>query len=127
MNSILKNLALLIFLCLCAGVNAQALKTATVTQVGLIVLDNSTPDLVSEYVADISHLNLRSETSATDFFKKYINYTTGRGISYHVDFANQRLYIFVDVNGQMLVPLSNVKVNTNNMNDILRWIHQGII
>lgn len=126
MNSILKNLALLIFLCLGAGLSAQSLKSATVSSNGLIVLDN-TSTIGSEYVASISHLGLTSETAANDFFKKYIDYTNGRGMSFSFDLQNQKMYIILTPSNQTLVPLSNQGVTVSNFNDILKWIHQGII
>ncbi|MCC7027695.1 MAG: hypothetical protein IT265_12110 [Saprospiraceae bacterium] len=126
MNSMFKILAFLLLLCLNLGVNAQT-RPATVTADGLIILDATANDVAPEYVADISRFGLASYQQAINYFQKYINVTSTRGITYTFDLNANEMHIFVNTTNQFLVPLSNVPLTVNKFNEALRQVHEGLL
>lgn len=128
MNNLYKLLAFLCLVFLTNTINAQASRPAQVTNDGLIVLDASVADVAPEYVADISRLSLANLPQANSFFQKYIERTSGRGMDYFFDFANQKLRIVIDVQNQYLVPKSfGSQITVQNFNEVLRMIHLGLL
>ena len=127
MNNLYKLLAFLCLVFVTSSLSAQT-HPAYVSPDGLITLDNTTADVYPEYVADISKLGLTSFLDAQHYFQKYIDRTSTRGIEYIFDFANQKMYVRIDVRNQFLVPLSyGQPITVNNFNDVLRMIYLGQI
>ena len=128
MNNLYKLLAFLCLVFVTSSISAQASRPAFVTGDGLIVLDASVIDVASEYVADISRLNLVNLPQANSYFQKYIDKTSGRGMDYYFDFANQKMRIVIDVQNQYLVPKSyGQQITVLNFNEVLRMIHLGLL
>lgn len=127
MNNFFKLIAFLCIVFVANTINAQAARPATVTADGLIVLDASIADLAPEYVADISRFGLTTYQSALAYFKKYVDGTAGRGITFSFDLTAQKMYITIAAK-QYLVPLAHAGAPTvRNFNDAFRAIHEGRI
>ena len=127
MNNLLKLLAFVCIALMANASTAQAIRPATVTIDGLIILDNSIPDLASDYVADITNLNITSWQGANTFFQKYLDKTNGRGINISFDLPNRKMYISIDVANQYVVPLSHEPLIVSTFNEFFRAVHEGRI
>ncbi len=125
MNNLYKLFAFLCLVFISSSISAQS-RSANITSDGLIILDASSLDLAKEYVADMSRYNIKDHQQAYFQFKKYIDRTTGRGMDFLFDFANQKMYIVVDAANQYLVPKSHgEQINVTHFNEVLRKIHVG--
>lgn len=128
MNKLYKLLAFLCLVFVTSSISAQAIRPAFVNPDGLIRLDVSSPDLASEYVADISNFGFINLAQAQTYFQKYIDRTSGRGMDYYFDFTNQKMRIAIDPQNQLLVPKSHAQqVTVHNFNEVLRMIHLGLL
>ncbi len=127
MNNLFKLLAFVCIALMANAATAQAIRPATVTIDGLIILDNSIPDLASDYVADLTNLNINSWQGANAFFQKYLDKTNGRGMNISFDLQNRKMYISIDIANQYLVPTSHVALTVNDFNEFLRAVHEGRI
>ncbi len=128
MNNLLKLMAFVCLILMVNTANAQASRSATVSADGLIVLDASLPDVAAEYVANISRFSFSSYQEASNYFQKYVSASAGRGMSFFFDIPNQKLFIYVDVANQNMVPKSHAKaVSVSDINYFLKAVHEGRI
>ena len=93
MNSILKNLALIVCILAAGSSFAQVAYNGSASQNGLIQVHNSVP-LQDEYKIDISSLGNVDHAYLTNFFQKYI-IAFGTNATFNFDVPNKVLYLAV--------------------------------
>lgn len=127
MNNLCKLFAFLCLVFVTSSISAQS-RPAYVTADGLITLDVTVPDVAPEYIADIAKFHLTTLLEAQQYFQKYIEKTSTRGMEFFFDFTNQKMHIKIDINNQYLVPLSfGSPLTVQNFNEVLRLIHLGLL